>query len=114
MNHAPTGFIHALEDDLNTSQALAIMWEMLKSDLSDEDKGLAVAKIDEVFGLGLSSIIGQSIEVPAEVTRLAEERCTARGAKDWEKSDQLREQIEAFGWRIEDKNRGEFELTPVS
>ena len=106
-------FTLALEDDLNTPQALAIMWDMLKSDLSDEEKGGTLVKMDEVLGLGLASIIGQAIEVPPNIMKLAEERSRARGAKDWKKSDELREQIEAAVWRIEDKNRGEFDLTPL-
>src|SRR5438046_1824489 len=45
-------FIEALNNDLNTSQALAVMWNMVKS--KDTSKKVAtLLKMDQVFGLGL-------------------------------------------------------------
>jgi cysteinyl-tRNA synthetase len=98
---------------LNTPQALAVLWDVLKSNLSDEEKSSALLKMDEVLGLGLKEVIGKPAEVPDWIRKLAEERSVARGEKDWKKSDELREKIESLGWRVEDKNRGDFDLIPL-
>jgi cysteinyl-tRNA synthetase len=111
INHAPTGFIGALSDDLNTPKALAAMWELLGSSASAEEKGSALVEMDLVLGLGLDEIIGKPIDVPGDVTALAEERELARQNKDWKKSDELRDAIKAKGWIVEDTKTG-YQLTP--
>jgi len=103
-------FAAAIEDDLNTPQALAAMWEMLKSDASAEEKSASLLEMDAVFGLRLSEVIGKPSEVPAEVVALGEERQIARQNKDWKRSDELREAIKQNGWLIEDQSDGGFEL----
>ncbi|MCS7009791.1 MAG: hypothetical protein N2049_02805 [Anaerolineales bacterium] len=46
-------------------------------------------------------------EIPAEVLRLLEERQAARQARDWARSDWLREQIRALGWQVQDTKQGQ-------
>lgn len=106
-------FRSALTDDLNTPQALAAMWDVLKSDVSDAEKSQALVLMDAVLGLGLSEMIGQPLEIPSDVTALAEERELARQNKDWTKSDELRDQIKTKGWIVEDKKDGGFDLSPL-
>ena len=50
------------------------------------------------------------IEVPANVTALAEERLVARKAKNWAESDRLRNEINALGYAIKDTATG-YEIT---
>ena len=104
-------FADALSDDLNTSKALSVMWEVLGSSVSDEEKSAALLDMDSVLGLGLDEIIGQPVSVPGDITALAEERELARQNKDWKKSDELRDAIKAKGWSVEDKKEG-YLLTP--
>lgn len=105
-------FDAAVADDLNTPQALGVMWDMLKSDLTDEQKASLLTYMDYVFGLGLTEIIGKTIPVPEDVQKLAEERAEAREKKDWKRSDELREELSAKGWMIEDRDGG-FSLHPA-
>lgn len=106
-------FREALETDLNTPQALAVLWDFLKSSASPEVKGATIEKMDEVFGLGLHQEIGKRIEIPYEIQVLAEERQVARTKKDWAESDRLRLQLKQRGWMVED--RGDvYTLTPDS
>ena len=63
-----------------------------------------IKKIDEVFGLGL--LKKEKIEIPAEVRELTEEREKARKAKDWKKSDKLREKVKKLGYWINDTPEG--------
>ena len=48
-----------------------------------------------------------SIEVPDEVTALAELRAAARAAKDWAESDRLRDAIAELGWTVTDSKDGQ-------
>jgi len=99
-------FAAALEDDLNVPKALAVVWELLGSDQPKSAKAEALLRMDRVLGLGLKEYIGQAIPVPDEITALAEEREQARKTKDWKRSDELRDQINAKGWSIEDGDEG--------
>jgi cysteinyl-tRNA synthetase len=102
-------FTEVLADDLGTPQALAVVWDLLKSDLDPSIKGGTLAVFDQVLGLRLADMIGKTIEIPPEVLTLAEERQKARDMKDWKTSDELRDRIAERGWIIEDTKEG-FEL----
>lgn len=104
-------FRKALEDDLNTPKALAALWDLLKSDETDDKKASALLAMDQVLGLGLGEALGRTLEAPEEVKALAEERLVARQSKDWKKSDELRDAIQAKGWIVEDKKDG-YDLQP--
>lgn len=97
-------FITAIEDDFNISQALAVAWEMGKSNMDDKDKWATWLKFDRVLGLGLDKI--ETIEIPPNVAEIAEARERARQQKDWEASDKLREQIISLGFEVEDNADG--------
>lgn len=106
-----TEFQSALEEDLNTPKALAVMWDFLKSAIPAQEKADVLADMDRVLGLGLAEIIGKPMEIPADVVALAEERQLARQNKDWKKSDELRDAIKEKGWTVEDVKDGGFVLT---
>jgi len=94
-------FIEVINDDLNTAQALALLQELLKSSLSDEEKLATALDFDQVFGLKLAeSLRGE--ELPVEIQELKVERMRARADKDWTQSDKLRQQIESLGYTVED------------
>jgi cysteinyl-tRNA synthetase len=61
--------------------------------------------MDTVFGLGLANT--GVLEIPAEVLRLLDERAAARAAKDFRKSDEIREQINAAGFIVTDTKEGQ-------
>ncbi|MFH1454938.1 MAG: cysteine--tRNA ligase [bacterium] len=90
-------FISAINDDLNMPQAMAILNEMLKSEISSADKLATALDFDKVFGLKLNETIQNKIEIPAEVKSLVEEREMARKEKNWAKSDELRDKIKDLG-----------------
>jgi len=68
------------------------------------------AHLDSLFGLDLAREVGKDLdpvpEVPAEVTELLDQRDTARSAKDWALSDQLRDQIAERGFTVVDTSEG--------
>ncbi len=99
-------FLEAANDDLSLPKALAIMWEMVKSDLSSSSKSATILEMDKILGLKLDEYLGKKIEVPDSVKKLIEERETTRKSGDFAKSDKLREEIKKLGFEIEDTSSG--------
>ncbi|MCC6563415.1 cysteine--tRNA ligase [Candidatus Uhrbacteria bacterium] len=104
-------FQEALSEDLNTAKMLAVVHDLLKSDVGADEKGATLIEMDQVLGLGLKEIVGKKIEIPEAVKALADERLEVRKNKDWKKSDELRDAIKAKGWIVEDTKDG-YQLTP--
>ena len=104
----------ALEDDLNTATAVALIWTLLKdTELGTGDKLATLYHFDTLLALGLRSIVAKRNGAPAlpeEVRKLAEERVLARGEKNWAESDRLRDAIKALGYEVKDTPSGEQEI----
>lgn len=94
----------SVNDDLNTAQVIAHMWEYIKSSDSNENKKATLDELDKV--LGLQFAIQKNEEIPDEITALAEARLLARANKDWAESDRLRVEIEAQGFSVKDVAEG--------
>ena len=99
-----------MNDDLNTPLALTYLYELItetnkkisENKLSAEEAKEILAafeKMNKVFGLKFSE---KETEIPEEMKKLAEERSEARKNKDFQKSDELRKEIEKMGYLIED------------
>ena len=98
-------FMEAVNDDLNMPRAMAVVQEMLKSDLTAVDKHATVLDFDRVLGLDLRAV-DRPEELSAEVGRLVEARTKARLAKNWAESDRLRDEIQARGYTVKDTRDG--------
>ena len=62
---------------------------------------------DSVLGLDLDKSSAEAvIEIPALVGKLLEDRLEARTAKDWQKSDELRDHIKTLGFLVKDTDEG--------
>ncbi|MEA1962668.1 MAG: cysteine--tRNA ligase [Patescibacteria group bacterium] len=94
-------FLDAINNDLNMPKALAILQEVLKSDLANETKFAAILDFDKILGLNLDQS-GKTEELSVEVKELIKIREKARIEKNWEESDKLREKIEKLGYTVED------------
>jgi cysteinyl-tRNA synthetase len=95
-------FIRAINEDLNIPKALAVVWEMIKSDIPSAQKSADLLAMDKILGLELDKVIGQKIEIPEEVQKLVDQRENARKQKDFKRSDELRKEIKRLGYEIED------------
>jgi cysteinyl-tRNA synthetase len=109
----PCTFDDALDDDLNISEALGFLFETIRDtnramDRNELDASSANAslnwwkRVNAVLRLEM-----ETIELPAEVAKLADERVQARLAKDFRKSDELRDQLNALGWEARDTRDGQ-------
>jgi len=103
-------FASALDDDLNTPLALSYLYELItetNKQISENSLSADVAKkiltifekMNKVFGLKFQE---DKIQIPEDVKKLADERLKARESKDFQKSDELRKEIEKKGYLIED------------
>jgi cysteinyl-tRNA synthetase len=96
-------FRAAIEDDLNLPQALAVVWEMAKSNIPETDKYEMIADWDKVLGLDLTAP-PKKVTVPKEIQTLINQREALRKQDQWEEADKLRVKIEAAGFKIKDKH----------
>ncbi len=93
-------FLKAINDDLNTPEALALIWESLKKGEIDYD---TLLDFDKILGLGLGDIKEETKAViPDEVQKLLNKRKKAREEKDYKKSDELRDEIKDLGFEVKD------------
>ncbi|HUQ85258.1 MAG TPA: cysteine--tRNA ligase [Candidatus Limnocylindrales bacterium] len=103
-------FKDAVNDDLNMPQALAVMWEMVKSDKPSGAKAAALFKMDEVLGLGLQqkSEVVKADEgiIPDHIKELVMEREQFRREKRFNMADQIRSKIVKMGYIVEDTDKG--------
>jgi cysteinyl-tRNA synthetase len=107
-------FEKALDDDLDAVNALASIFDFIReiNKLIAENK-LGKKNAEEIYTLimGFDSVLGiglgkKEAAVPKEISKLVSEREAARKAKNWKKSDELREKIRSFGYIIDDTSEG--------
>ncbi len=109
---AKNKFNTAMDDDLNTPDALAAIFELVKeiNTLGNEASANALQTAAQVFD-ELTGVLGllynrKTNEVPQEVMDLVEQRAAAKKAKDWATADALRAKITEMGWVVEDTAQG--------
>jgi cysteinyl-tRNA synthetase len=91
-----------VDRDLNLPRALAVLWELVRSDVPPEARRATVDRFDAVLGLRLAEWAPLTREVPADIAALFTQCEAARTCKDWAQADRLREALVAAGWRVED------------
>ena len=101
-------FSAAINDDLNTPRAFAALFELVRETNAKGGAGVlgVFKRMDSVLGVIFFGKAPKE-EAPAEVKALLEERAQARQARDWAKSDALRDAIAALGWIVKDSKDGQ-------
>lgn len=97
-------FESALNQDLNVTKALSILWQVLKSNVPSSDKYDLAMSFDQVLGLNLNQIPKSQlqVEMPSEALELIKEREELRKAGKYKEADLVRAKIEAFGIKVSD------------
>ena len=109
---AKVKFNTAMDDDLNTPDALAAIFELVKdintlgADASRDALETAAATFDELTGVLGLLYNRKTDEIPAEVMELVQKRAEAKKAKDWPTADALRAKITEMGYVVEDTPQG--------
>ena len=100
-------FKESIEDDLNTANAITILYEVLKNnDLSNSTKLKLIKSFDKVLSLDLISSKEIDKELEEKVNELIEERNKYKQEKNYEKADEIRKKIEDLGVQIKDTREG--------
>ena len=116
---ARTAFTEAMSDDFNTARALASLFDLsrLLNGALDQTPGEAspalraatetLHELGQVLGLFWVPLpAADEDEAPADVKALAEERVAVRAAKNWARADEIRDELAAKGWVVEDRADG--------
>lgn len=107
-----TAFKDAMDNDLNTSMGITVLYDVLKSPANAATKLALIAEFDKVLSIDLiknaeaAAAKDAAPELPAEVMELAEQRKAARKAKDFSLADSLRDKITALGYVVEETRQG--------
>lgn len=111
-------FGEALDDDLNISAALAVIFDRIRTTNRRMDEGLlspGEARSLLKWIEGVNSVLGFEADaetISPQVTDLLTRRAEARASKEWKLSDTLRDEILAAGWTVKDTKDGQ-KLTPA-
>ncbi len=101
-------FREAINDDLNTPQALAVVWDLVKSARADTSLRPVAYKLlrgfDKVLGLKLTEVCAEAI--PQVPKQLVEERERHRREGHFDEADQIRQKILDLGYTVEDTSEG--------
>jgi len=106
-------FIDTLGNDLNTSMAITMVYDLLKADTNDATKRALIESFDYVLSLGLVSdatvdenASEEDKELEAFILAKIEERAAAKKEKDFAKADAIREELLSKGIAIKDTREG--------
>jgi len=109
-------FAHSMNDDLNTPEALSILFGLAKlvnNSASEKEQGMYVSTMKE-----LSQVLGLLNETPdvflqygaglseEEISAQIQQRNEARNSKDFQKADQIRDDLAAQGILLDDSSEG--------
>ena len=108
------GFAAAMDEDINTSNALTALYDVFKADTNAATKLALIEDHDRVLSLGLIAKAEALIEeqqkaqsdIPAEVLELVEQRKAARKDKNFALADELRDKITELGYVIRETRQG--------
>ena len=113
VGNLPHTFEEALDDDLNISAALGFLFETIRETNRALDRGELDAKAANAWlkwwkqANSVLAMEGEAAALPSEIAKLAEARVQARLAKDFRKSDELRDEMSARGWEARDTKEGQ-------
>jgi len=106
-------FEEALDDDLNISAALGFLFETIRATNRAIDDGAldsAAARAWLNWWEEINTVLAMEADEaarPEEINAMMDARAAARLAKDWRRSDQLRDELKAHGWEVRDTKDGQ-------
>lgn len=98
-------FAEAISNDLGMPAAIAVVWELIKSNLCNADKVEQLLAWDEVLGLKLNESSVEEV-VPEQVIKMANIRQQLRNEGKFVDADSVRMEIEKLGYEVLDSKTG--------
>ena len=110
---AKVDFCAAMDDDLNTADAIGVLFDLaraINTFVSEPHAKSALSAAEALFG-ELTGVLGLLMheteeEFPAPALALLEERAVARSSKNWARADEIRNELNAMGFAVEDSKEG--------
>lgn len=108
-------FTDAMDDDLNTADAISVLFEIVRDVYNDTSvehtysKAYCKGILDLMRELGgVLGLLGREKkqEIPAEIVALAQQRAQARAEKNWALADELRDALTKQGYQVKDTPQG--------
>lgn len=99
-------FKDALSDDLNTANALTVLYEVLKHDMNNKTKLALIEDFDQVLSLSLLKVEEIDDDLQQQVLELIAERTEAKKEKNFARADEIREILKNMGIQIKDTREG--------
>ncbi len=102
-------FKKTLADDLNTANALTVVYDVLKSDITDGEKKYLLSEFDKVLSLDLlvDNTDNNTAELDVEqIEKLIAERVQAKKDKNYQLADSIRDQLGEMGIVLTDTANG--------
>ena len=101
-------FKEAIEDDLNTSNMVTLVYTVLKDDISDGTKYAIIEEFDKVLSLDLTVQEENEIDKDLEekILKKIEERKEAKKNKDFATADKIRDELLSEGIKLIDTREG--------
>ena len=100
-------FFEALDIDLNTPQALAVLQELIGSHRPTSEKTATIAVFDGILGLNLMEERKRRRAIPQVARGILEDRKKTRAENDWQRADQLRDELDKLGVVVKDSKDGQ-------
>lgn len=103
-----TKFKETLEDDLNTSNSLTVLYEVLKSDINDATKRELVLEFDKVLSLDLMKSNTNDVDYNKKkyIQEMIEKRELAKRKKNYVLADEIRNKLNEEGIVLKDTREG--------
>jgi len=108
-----TRFCEAMDDDLNTADAIGVLFDFARAanTFVTQPRGKAAIEAGQALFGELTGVLGilthqKEEEFPAEATALLEERQAARKAKNFARADEIRDALKEMGFTVEDTATG--------
>lgn len=103
-----TKFKETLEDDLNTSNSLTVLYEVLKSDINDATKRELVLEFDKVLSLDLMKSNTNDVDSNKKkyIQEMIEKRELAKREKNYVLADEIRNKLNEEGIVLKDTREG--------
>ena len=106
-NEYKNKFVSFLEDDINTANAISVIYDVLKAETNDLTKYELIKDFDKVLGLELTTETNNTSEVDTEfINSKIEERIEAKKNKNYELADQIRNELLEMGIILKDTREG--------
>ena len=95
-----------MEDNLNTSNALTTLYDVIKSDINNNTKLALIESFDKVLSLDLLKEEKHDTELVQYIEEMIEKRKAAKTNKDYALADQIREELQNKGIILKDTREG--------